>query len=121
VADRLGFRDRLKKSPALNMAYRIGVGVLGAAIVVLGLALVPLPGPGWLIVFLGLGILASEFAWAERLLDFGKAKLRAWLAWVNRRHLAVRVLISLATLAFVAGVVLVTLRLSGYDIPFVGG
>jgi len=43
----------------------------------LGLALVPLPGPGWLIVFLGLGIMATEFAWAERLLDFGRRTLRA--------------------------------------------
>lgn len=104
----------------MRMAYRIGVGVLGAAIVVLGLVLVPLPGPGWLIVFLGLGILASEFAWAERLLDFGKAKLREWLAWVNRQHLAVRALITVATLAFVAGVVVLTLSLSGYGIPLVG-
>jgi uncharacterized protein (TIGR02611 family) len=121
VADRLGFRSRIRKSPALNMAYRVGVGVLGAAIVVLGLVLVPLPGPGWLIVFLGLGILATEFVWAERALDYGKAKLKAWLAWVNRQHILVRALISLLTLAFVAGVVLLTLHLSGYDIPFVGG
>jgi uncharacterized protein (TIGR02611 family) len=120
VADRLRFRDRLRKSPALNMTYRIGIGVLGVAVILLGLLLVPLPGPGWFIVFLGLGILATEFAWAERLLDFGNAKLRAWLAWVNRQHLAVRALITLATLAFVAGVVVLTLSLSGHDIPFVG-
>src|SRR5207237_326151 len=113
VADRLGFRDRIKKNPALALAYRIVVGVIGTAIMLLGLVLVPLPGPGWLIVFLGLGILATEFAWAERLLDFGKAKLKAWIAWLNRQHLAVRALISLATLAFVGGVVLLTLHLSG--------
>jgi uncharacterized protein (TIGR02611 family) len=118
VADRLGFRDRLRKNPALALAWRIGVGVFGTLIVVLGLVLVPFPGPGWLIVFLGLGILATEFAWAERLLDFGKAKFRAWLRWVGRQHLAVRALISIATLAFVAGVVLLTLRLSGAGIPF---
>jgi uncharacterized protein (TIGR02611 family) len=119
VADRLGFRDRLKKNPALALAYRIGVAVLGGSIMILGLVLVPLPGPGWLIVFLGLGILATEFAWAERLLDFGRRTLRAWLAWLGRQHLAVRALISLATLAFVAGVVLLTLHLSGTGIPFV--
>lgn len=119
MADKLGFRDRLKKNPALALAYRIGVGVLGGAIVIVGLALVPLPGPGWLIVFLGLGILATEFAWAERLLDFGRRTLKAWLHWLGRQHLAVRALISLATLGFVAGVVLLTLRLSGTGIPFV--
>ena len=71
-----------------------------------------------LIVFLGLGILATEFAWAERLLDFGRRTLRSWLRWLGRQHLAVRVLVSLATLAFVAGVVGLTLHLS-VGLPFV--
>lgn len=44
--------------------------VIGTAIVVLGLALIPLPGPGWAIVFGGFALLATEFAFAE--------KLRAW-------------------------------------------
>lgn len=120
MADRVGFRARLKKNPALALAYRILVGVVGTVVMVVGLALVPLPGPGWLIVFLGLGILATEFEWAERLLDYGKRTLQAWLAWLGRQHLAVRALISLATLAFVAGVVLLTLHLSGTGVPFVG-
>jgi len=34
-----------------------------------GLALVPLPGPGWAIVFVGLGMLALEFKWAENLME----------------------------------------------------
>ncbi|HZB49803.1 MAG TPA: TIGR02611 family protein, partial [Mycobacteriales bacterium] len=116
----LGFRDRLKKRPALAMAYRIVVGMVGTAVVLLGLVLVPFPGPGWLIVFLGLGILATEFAWAERLLDFGTAKFRAWLRWLGRQNLVVRGLISVATLAFVAGVVMLALRLSGTGVPFLG-
>ncbi len=120
MADRLGFRDRLKKHPALALAWRIGVGVVGALVVLLGLALVPLPGPGWLIVFVGLGILATEFAWAERLLDYARSTLRAWLAWVGRQHLAVRALISLATLGFVVGVVLLVMRLTGTGVPFLG-
>ena len=118
MADRLRFRDRLKHNPALALAWRIAVGVVGSLVVVLGLALVPFPGPGWLIVFVGLGILATEFAWAERLLDFGRGKFRCWLRWVGRQHLAVRALISIATLAFVVGVVRLTLKLSG-GVPFV--
>jgi uncharacterized protein (TIGR02611 family) len=120
VADRLGFRARLKRNPALALTYRIGVGVVGGLIVVLGLALVPLPGPGWLIVFLGLGILATEFTWAERLLDYGRRTLRSWLRWLGHQHLAVRVLISLATLAFVAGIAALILHLS-VGLPFVSG
>jgi uncharacterized protein (TIGR02611 family) len=118
VADRLGFRARLKRNPALALAYRIGVGVVGGLIVVAGLALVPLPGPGWLIVFLGLGILATEFAWAERALDFSRRTLRSWLRWLGRQHLAVRGLISLVTVGFVLGVVALTLHLS-VGLPFV--
>lgn len=120
AADKLGFRARIKRNPALALAYRLAVGIVGGLIVALGLALVPLPGPGWLIVFLGLGILATEFAWAERLLDFGRRTLKSWMQWLGRQHLAVRGLISLVTLAFVVGVVGLTLHLS-VGLPFVSG
>jgi len=118
VAERLGFRDRLKASPALDLAYRIVVAVVGIAVVLLGLFLVPFPGPGWLVVFIGLGILASEFAWAERLLDFAKAKVRGWVRWLGRQSLAVRGLLGLATLALAGGLVWGYLAWQG--VPFVG-
>ncbi len=53
---------------------RIGIAVVGGFLVVAGIALLVLPGPGWLIIFLGLGILATEFVWAERLLNKAKEK-----------------------------------------------
>jgi uncharacterized protein (TIGR02611 family) len=118
VAGRLGFRDRLKANPALNVAYRIAVAVIGTAIVLLGLFLVPFPGPGWLVVFVGLGILATEFAWAERLLDFARAKVRGWTTWLRRQSLAVRGLLGLGTLAVVAALVLGYVAWQG--VPFVG-
>ena len=43
--------------------------VLAFTVVLVGLALVPLPGPGWAIVFIGLGMLALEFEWAENLME----------------------------------------------------
>ena len=49
-----------------------------------GLALVPLPGPGWLIVILGIAVWASEFEPAARLLELRQARLRAWEQWVSR-------------------------------------
>jgi uncharacterized protein (TIGR02611 family) len=61
------FRARAKTTPAGELAWRIGVAVLGGTITVLG-AIFLIPGPGWLIIFAGLGILASEFAWADRAL-----------------------------------------------------
>lgn len=54
---------------------RIAVFVLGVALVAGGLAMLVLPGPGILVVIAGLAVLATEFAWAEHLLD--KAKEQA--------------------------------------------
>ncbi|MDJ0350481.1 TIGR02611 family protein [Cryobacterium sp. PH29-G1] len=72
--------------PYLLIAYRVGVGALGTVIIVIGVVLIPLPGPGWLIVFLGLAVLGTEFAWARRLGDFLKRIVtRAWAWWRARR------------------------------------
>jgi uncharacterized protein (TIGR02611 family) len=41
----------------------------GFALLALGVIMIFTPGPGWLTILLGLGILAAEFVWARRLLD----------------------------------------------------
>jgi uncharacterized protein (TIGR02611 family) len=46
-----------------------GVAIIGVTVILIGIPLIPLVGPGWLIVFTGLAILASEFPWAGRLRD----------------------------------------------------
>lgn len=43
--------------------------VLGFLLLAAGAALLVLPGPGWLTIALGLGLLAREFEWARRWLD----------------------------------------------------
>jgi uncharacterized protein (TIGR02611 family) len=48
---------------------RIAVTVAGFAFVLLGIALIPLPGPGFLVIILGLAILATEYAWAAAMLE----------------------------------------------------
>lgn len=50
---------------------------VGIVIVVVGIILMPLPGPGTLIVLGGLAILATEFAWAHPLKDW-LWKVFAW-------------------------------------------
>jgi uncharacterized protein (TIGR02611 family) len=50
-------------------AKRLMVFIAGAAVLLAGLAMLALPGPGVLVIILGLVILATEFAWAERVLD----------------------------------------------------
>jgi uncharacterized protein (TIGR02611 family) len=49
--------------------YRVLFVIAAFAILIGGIALVPLPGPGWAIVFIGLGMLALEFKWAENLME----------------------------------------------------
>ncbi len=52
-----------------STAYRVMFVIAAFAITIGGIALVPLPGPGWAIVFIGLGMLALEFKWAENLME----------------------------------------------------
>jgi uncharacterized protein (TIGR02611 family) len=81
-----GIRTGIERRPALRRVYRVLVSVLGGVFVVGGLLLVPLPGPGWLVVFLGLAILGTEFAWAKRFAAFTKRQLaRFWAWWKARR------------------------------------
>jgi uncharacterized protein (TIGR02611 family) len=89
------------------------VGLVGTAIAVGGLFLVPLPGPGWLIVFVGLAILASEFAWAQQVLDFGRDRLRRWTRWLRRQRLWVRGLVTLGAALVVAAAVYGAALVSG--------
>ena len=42
-----------------------GVAVVGGALIVIGVVLLVLPGPGLVLIALGVAVLASEFAWAE--------------------------------------------------------
>ena len=81
--------------------------------VAFGLVTIPLPGPGWLTVIAGLFLLATEFTWAERLLDFTRRHVRAWTEWLGRQRVWVRVAVALATAAFVYGVVVVVLHVMG--------
>jgi uncharacterized protein (TIGR02611 family) len=72
------FRDWIKKTPAGRMLWRIFIGFLGGGITVAGAIALIGPGPGILIVLAGLGILATEFAWAgEAILHTKKLATRA--------------------------------------------
>lgn len=53
---------------------RIGVTVAGFVVVLAGLAMLVLPGPGIVVIIAGLAILATEYVWAQRLLKIAKEK-----------------------------------------------
>ena len=61
-------------------ARRVVIGVVGSTVLLLGLALLVLPGPAFIVIPVGLGILAIEFEWARRWLQ----RVRAFAANANR-------------------------------------
>jgi uncharacterized protein (TIGR02611 family) len=54
---------------SLQQAKRAVKILLGFTLLVLGFVMFFTPGPGWLTILLGLGVLAAEFVWARQLLD----------------------------------------------------
>ena len=83
--DASGTRAALGRRPLRAVARRLGVAVVGALIVLVGLVLVPLPGPGWPVVFIGLSFLGREFPWAARLSTWAQRRVRQAVRWVRRR------------------------------------
>ena len=75
----------------LRQARRLIVLVIGSTILLIGLALLVLPGPAFIVIPIGLAILATEFAWARHLLnrvrdaaEKGAEKIN--LRWLLRRQ-----------------------------------
>lgn len=112
------FRDKLhepiRSHPVFGFPYRVVAAVAGIATVLIGLVLVPAPGPGWLIVIAGLGVLSTEFSWARRLLNFTKRCVSAWTVWVLRQPLAFRMLIGALGLVILVAGLLTSLAMSGW-------
>jgi uncharacterized protein (TIGR02611 family) len=122
ISDRFAYRAFLRRNRAMDLTYRITVGVVGLTIIVIGIILLPLPGPGWLVIFGGLFVLSTEFEWAERLLEYARDKVRAWTEWVKEQSLLIRALIGLGCLLIVAAAVLGYVALQGVPawIPLIG-
>ncbi len=104
------FRERIRSTRTGRLTLQVVVGLVGAVVVATGIVLIPLPGPGWLIVLAGLAILAIEFAWAEHLLGFTRSRLESWWHWLGRQPWIVRGAIGVAGLAFVGVVSWLSLR-----------
>jgi len=100
------YKDRYRRrqqSKSGEFDLGLVVSVLGGVLIVLGgIVAVPGPGPGWLIVFLGLGLVAGEFRPIARFMDWAEVRLRRlarWAAgvWANSSP-AVKALIVVAIL-----------------------
>ncbi|MER7499835.1 TIGR02611 family protein [Nonomuraea pusilla] len=111
-----GWLDGVRSTRTGALTLKIVIGVIGAVMVAGGLIMVPFPGPGWLVVFAGLAVLATEFIWAHRLLEFGKRTLHAWTQWYKRQGWTVRIAVLLVTVAAAGAIVYVGLRSVGVDV-----
>ena len=58
----------------MKQARRVVVAVVGGTIFLVGVAMIVLPGPAFIVIPLGLAILATEFVWARWLLSRIKGK-----------------------------------------------
>lgn len=80
------FRSFFEHHPVLLWCYRIILGILGTVFIIMGLIMLVTPGPGWLFIFMGLGLWGTEFHWAHRLNLWSKGKvLGIWQAAQKRR------------------------------------
>lgn len=60
----------------IRLLKKVTIFIVGVAVIIVGIILVPFPGPGFLVIAFGLLILSSEFAWAERRLATLKLKFK---------------------------------------------
>lgn len=74
-----------RQNSMMRTARKAGVGAVGLVTIALGVVLVPLPGPGSLVIFGGLTVLGSEFPTARRLSDRTKESVRRMLQKNRRR------------------------------------
>lgn len=80
--DRWAWRRKIRADPHKAKMYRVAVAIAGTLLIVLGAVTGPLPGPGGIpLVLLGLAVWASEFEWAQRLMQWFKAQLHRFRGW----------------------------------------
>ena len=84
----LGARAAIRKNPTADRVYRTTVGITGAGTVLLGVALIPLPGPGSLIALGGLALLGTEFEGARKTSTAANRTARKAVAHVQQQRAA---------------------------------
>ncbi|SNT33599.1 TIGR02611 family protein [Actinomadura meyerae] len=113
------FRDRVRRNPLLNTAWRAGVFAVGATVLVGGLVMMVTPGPGLLGIIVGLAILATEFAWAQRALHRAKtAADRAKEKALDPRKRRRNTILGTVTAVLLAAAVAAYLGIYGLTLPW---
>jgi uncharacterized protein (TIGR02611 family) len=97
-------RSWVYERPGGAKTWRVGVALSGLVVIIVGIVLLAVPGPGWLVIFAGLGIWATEFTWAKSLLRFVRRTVDAWTAWLKRQPRWLTVLVGALGLVVLAAV-----------------
>lgn len=101
------------KEHIIRHTKRLLIAVVGLAVVLLGIVMIPYPGPGWLVVFAGLAILATEFEFAQKILDTIHVKYDLWQDWLRRQNIYIQSFFWI----FTAAVIVMTIwLLNGYGV-----
>jgi uncharacterized protein (TIGR02611 family) len=113
------WRERIRERRVLNNVWRLAVFTVGVSVLVAGVAMLVLPGPGWAAIFVGFAILATEFAWAQRALTSAKqtaskAKEKALDPRVRRRNQ----LLAICAGVIIAAVIVAYLQVFGLNLPW---
>ncbi|MFF4758146.1 TIGR02611 family protein [Streptomyces sp. NPDC001292] len=92
----------------LHLSWQVGIFLAGLLVVIAGIVMLPLPGPGWVVIFGGMAIWATEFVWAQLVLRWTKRKVteaaqQALDPRVRRRNITLTV-IGLVIVVALAGV-----------------
>jgi uncharacterized protein (TIGR02611 family) len=109
-----GVKERRARHRERNKVVRAAVVLAGFVVVLAGLAMIPLPGPGLLVVAAGLALLALEFAWAERLLERTIDQMGDAADKVKSASRAQQVILALLGVLVAAGAVTVAYA---WDVP----
>jgi uncharacterized protein (TIGR02611 family) len=70
----------------LHLSWQAGVFLIGLAVVIAGVIMLVIPGPGWLVIFAGMAIWATEFVWAQLVMRWTRRKLHDGREWLRHRR-----------------------------------
>jgi uncharacterized protein (TIGR02611 family) len=93
------FRSKMRSNPVTDVAWKSVVATIGVTLLAVGLVMLVTPGPGWATIFLGLVVLASEFAWASRLVAPVRARILKAVSGRKRPRLIWFVIVALVSIA----------------------
>jgi uncharacterized protein (TIGR02611 family) len=74
--DSINNKDVTRRYISTKLARKIIIAIVGFTILLIGLAMTVLPGPAFIVIPVGLGILATEFMWAKSILNKVKTKFQ---------------------------------------------